>query len=44
VKGVRDRYVIVDIGGETVIIDIAAPADRLDEFLPKVQKVLDSVE
>jgi hypothetical protein len=34
----------VDVGGETVVIDVAAPADKFDEFLPKAQKVLDSVE
>jgi hypothetical protein len=44
VKGVRDRYVIVDLGGETMLIDVAAPADKFDELLPKAHKVLDSVE
>jgi hypothetical protein len=34
----------VDVGGETVVIDVAAPADKFDQFLPKVQKVLDTVE
>ena len=40
----RYRYVIVDVGGETVLIDVAAPADKFDELLPKAQKVLDTVE
>jgi uncharacterized protein YjbI with pentapeptide repeats len=40
----KDRFVIVDVGGETVIIDVGTQADRFDEFLPKVQKVLDTVE
>jgi hypothetical protein len=44
VKGVRDRYVTVDVGGETVLIDVAAPADKSDELLPRAQKVLDNVE
>jgi hypothetical protein len=44
VKGVRYRYVIVDVGGETVLIDVAAPADKFDALLPKAQKVLDNVE
>jgi WD40 repeat protein len=39
-----DRFVIVDAGEETVVIDAAAPEDKFDEFLPKAQKVLDSVE
>jgi uncharacterized protein YjbI with pentapeptide repeats len=40
----KSRYVIVDVGGEPVVIDIDAPADKFDEFLPKAQKVLDTVE
>ena len=42
----KDRYVIVDVvRGETVLIDVGAPADEFDELLPKAQKVLlDSVE
>jgi hypothetical protein len=43
-EGWKHRYVIVDVGGETVIIDVAAPADKFDEFLPKAQKVFDTVE
>jgi hypothetical protein len=40
----KDRFVIVDVEGETVVIDVAAPTNKFDEFLPKAQKVLDSVE
>jgi hypothetical protein len=40
----KDRFVIVDVGDETVIIDVAAPADEFVDFLPKAQKVLDTVE
>jgi hypothetical protein len=43
-EGYKDRFVIVDVGNETVLIDAAAPTDNFDEFLPKAQKVLDSVE
>jgi uncharacterized protein YjbI with pentapeptide repeats len=43
-EGSKDRFVIVDVGGETVLIDVFAPAHRFDEFLPKAQEVLDSVE
>jgi len=40
----KDRFVIVDVEGETVVIDVAAPVEQFDEFLPKAQKVLDTVE
>jgi uncharacterized protein YjbI with pentapeptide repeats len=42
--GWMDRFVIVEVGGETVLIDVSAPIDRFDVFLPTAQKVLDSVE
>jgi hypothetical protein len=42
--GHRDQLTILDVGGETVIIDVLAPAGEFDELLPKVQKVLDTVE
>jgi uncharacterized protein YjbI with pentapeptide repeats len=42
--GWKDRFVIVEVGGKTVLIDVSAPADRFDVFLPTAQKVLDSVE
>ena len=40
----KDRYVIVDVGGKTVIINVFAPQGKFDTFSPKAQKVLDSVE
>jgi uncharacterized protein YjbI with pentapeptide repeats len=43
-EGFKDRFIILDVEGETVIIDAGAPADKFDEFLPKAQKVLDTVE
>ena len=43
-EGSKDRFVIVDVGGKTVLIDVSAPTDKFDEFLPKAQKVLDTVE
>jgi hypothetical protein len=42
--GVKHRFVIVDVEGETVVIDVSAPADKFDEFLRKAQKVLDTIE
>jgi uncharacterized protein YjbI with pentapeptide repeats len=43
-EGFKDRFVIVDVGGETAILDVTAPTDRFADFLPKAQKVLDTVE
>jgi hypothetical protein len=40
----KTRYVIVDVEGEPVVIDISAPADKFNEFLSEAQKVLDTVE
>jgi WD40 repeat protein len=40
----KDRFIIVDVGGETVLIDVAARAEKFDTFSPKAQEVLDSVE
>jgi len=41
----KDRYIIVDIRGETVVIDVHAPGpNSFDEFLPKAQEVLATVE
>jgi uncharacterized protein YjbI with pentapeptide repeats len=43
--GTKDRFVIVDdVEGKTVVIHISVPAGKFDEFLPKAQKVLESVE
>jgi len=40
----KNRYIIVDVRGETAVINITAPTDKFDEFLPKAQKVLHAVE
>jgi WD40 repeat protein len=40
----KERFVIVEVGGETVIIYVAAPAEKFDAFAPKAQEILDSVE
>jgi hypothetical protein len=40
----KDRYVIVEIGGEAVVINVFAPPGKFDAFSPKAQEVLDSVE
>ena len=37
--GWKDRFIIVDVGGETLVIDVAAPAETFDAFFPKAQKV-----
>jgi uncharacterized protein YjbI with pentapeptide repeats len=38
-----DRFIIVDVAGEPVVINIGAPAGKFDDFLPKAQKVLNTV-
>jgi uncharacterized protein YjbI with pentapeptide repeats len=43
-EGQKDRFFILDVGAEMVIIDIAAPIDEFDEFRKQAWKVLDTVE
>jgi uncharacterized protein YjbI with pentapeptide repeats len=43
-EGFKNRFIIVDVGGETVVIHATAQTDKFDEFLPKAQKVLDTVK
>jgi len=42
----KNRYIIVDVRGETVLIDVATETEerKFDEFLPIAQKVLDTVK
>jgi hypothetical protein len=41
----KNRLIVLeDVEGETVVIAVAAPADEFRRFLPKAQKVLDTVE
>jgi hypothetical protein len=42
--GDPDRVTILDVAGETVIIDITGQKDKFEELLPKAQKVVDTVE
>jgi uncharacterized protein YjbI with pentapeptide repeats len=42
--GWKDRYVIVDVGGEPVVINFSAPKDEADNFFQKAQKFFDNVE
>jgi hypothetical protein len=43
--GVRSRTTILNVGGDTVLIDTSASSpDKFEELLPKAQKVLDTVE
>ena len=42
--GWKYRFAIVDVGGDAVVIAVAAPGDKFDKFLRKAQKVLDTVE
>ena len=38
------RFIIVDVGGEPMVIPAIAREGKFDEFLPKAQKVLDTVK
>jgi len=44
IEGWKDRFIILDVGEKTVIIDVAAPAEAFDAYFPDAQKVLDTVE
>jgi hypothetical protein len=44
VEGGRIRTFILNVGGETVLIAIRHPGDRFEGFLPKAQKVVNTVE
>ena len=43
-KGGRIRTSILNVGGETVLIAIRADGDQFEGFLPKAQKVVNSVD
>ena len=44
-KGEKLRFIVLeDVKGQTIITWIEAPASSFDEFMPKAQKVLDSVK
>ena len=43
-KSKDSLIVLEDVEGETVVIIVSAPADKLDAFLPDARKVLRSVE
>jgi uncharacterized protein YjbI with pentapeptide repeats len=40
----KDRFLIVDVGEETVVVNVSAPADKPNEVFSKAQKLLDTVE
>ena len=42
--GDREEDFVLEVGGEPVLVSITAPEDEFDEFLPKAQEVLDTVE
>jgi hypothetical protein len=43
-KGARTRTFILNVGGQIVLITIWASGDKFEGFLPKAQKVVDTVE
>jgi hypothetical protein len=42
--GYRDRFVVLEVDGDVVIIDVAAPTDRFEGLARSAGEVLDSVE
>ena len=40
----KERFFIVDVGEDTVVVNVGAPADKSKEFFSKAQKLLDTVE
>jgi uncharacterized protein YjbI with pentapeptide repeats len=40
----KSRFVILDVEDKTVVIDVRAQAGKFDEFFPKAEKVLHTVE
>ena len=42
--GQRDRFIIVDVGGDTLLVDISAPLDEFEGFFPEARNVLATVE
>jgi hypothetical protein len=45
IEGTVDQIIVLeDVEGETVIIDVGAPAGTYEDFLPQARKVLDTVE
>jgi excisionase family DNA binding protein len=43
-QGAKRRLMVLDVEGEVVVVNIASAADEFEEFLPKAQRVLDSVQ
>ena len=43
-SGYKVRLIVLDVEGQTVIVDIEAPEETFEEFLPKAQEVLDTVK
>ncbi len=43
-EGRVERSLIVDVGEETAVVNVSAPAGEAKEFFSKAQKLLDTVE
>ena len=44
VVGTKDRFIVVELGDETVVVDVGAPEAKFEEFIRRAQKELNSVE
>lgn len=42
--GSRERTLVVDVGGEQLIVSISAPQDEFADFLPVAEEVLETLE
>lgn len=44
-EGYKDRFTVLeDVQVETAVLDFGSPAEKFDEFWPKAQQVLGTVE
>jgi hypothetical protein len=44
IVGTKDRLVIVDVGEETVVVDVGAPDAEFEELIPRAQEALATVK
>lgn len=42
-EGYTNQVIVLDVGGEVVIISIESPAGKFEEFLPRAREVVDTI-
>ena len=40
----KERFLILSVGEETVVVNVSAPVDKPEEFFSKSQELLDTLE